>query len=485
MNLFKISVSICFLFITAYSAEKAGPAIPAHPAQLRFESLNWSIPLGEPYRAVLNNGLRSYVATDSSLPLVQISGFIKYGSLLDPIGKEGLASALATMIRYGGTEKYPADTLDKLIDQLAMRFNFSSNESSLNFNISFLSEYTDTAFSILEQMLFHPVFDQKKFDKRKSIYIEAIRHRFDNPGPTLDAAYQKIMYPNTIASIFSSEQSIKAITRDDLLKMHKKYIKTGNIIFSIAGPFDRSSMISRLEKSFPSNSIPSDTLFPVIDCKPELRSLLVFKPISQAYVRLGLPLFKRPNPDYYPVSVLNMILGGGGFTSRLTTKIRSDEGLTYSIYSSVESNYAYPGTFFVEFYTKNQSFPRATYLVFEEINKIVKDGVTDDELKSAKETLIGELPSMFRSPFDIVSTYAWNEFYGRSPEHYTKYIDEIKKINRDDIIRVAKKYLTTDKMTMTVVGDTTALLDSKDTRIDLRNFSPQKSIDASFIPQLP
>lgn len=244
-------------------------------------------------------------------------------------------------------------------------------------------------------------------------------------------------------------------------------------------------MINRLENVFPPKGALVDTLFPKVECKPELRSLLVYKPISQAYVRLGLPLFKRPDPDYYPVSVLNLILGGGGFTSRLGTKIRSDEGLTYSIYSTAESNYTYPGTFYIDYYTKNQSFARATFLAFEEVNKIVKEGVTSKELTAAKATLIGEMPSMFRNPFDIVSTYAWNEYYGRSPDHYSKYVDEIKKITSEDILRVARKFLTTDKMVMTVVGDTTVLLQSKDSTINLRNFLPQKNIDPSVIPQLP
>lgn len=488
MKYHTILLSILYIisFLSISIAEsKALHKIPSHPLQLHFYSLKWSIPTGEPYRAVLKNGLRAYVASDSTLPLVQISGFVKFGSLMDPAGKEGLSSLLATMMRSGGTERYPADTLNNLIDQLAMRFNFSSDESSFNFNISFLSDYTDTAFSVLQQILFHPVFDQVKLDKKKSIYIESIRHRFDNPAPTLAAAYQKVMYPKTPASTFSSEKSINSISREDLVKEHKKYFLTNNIIFSIAGPFNRESMINRLENVFPPKGVIIDTLFPKVECKPELHSLLVYKPISQAYVRLGLPLFKRPDPDYYPMSVLNLILGGGGFTSRLGTKIRSDEGLTYSIYSTAESNYTYPGTFYIAYYTKNQSFARATYLAFEEVNKIVKEGVTSKELSAAKATLIGEMPSMFRTPFDIVSTYAWNEYYGRSQNHYAKYVDEIKKISSEDILRVSKKYLTTDKMVLTVVGDTTALLQIKDSIINLRNFLPQKNIEASLIPQLP
>jgi zinc protease len=461
------------------------PSIPPHPSMLKYDSLKWSVPMGEQYRTVLKNGLRAYVATDSTLPLVEISGHIRYGGLLDPVGKEGLSTLLGMLLRSGGTAKYPADTVDKIIDQKAMNFSFVSDDDIFNFRVSFLSNFNDTAFDILQQILFNPVFDQKKLDQKKSLLMEGIRHRFDNPGPTMGYAYQKAMYPKTLNSHFVSEQSIKAITRDDLVKMHKKYFLTQNIIFSIAGPFDRSVMINKLETLFPVNGAVADTTFPVIECKPELKSLVAFKSINQAYVRIGIPLFKRPNTDYYPVSVLNQILGGGGFTSRLGTRIRSDEGLTYSIYSNAESNYTFPGTWYIDYFTKSESFPKATRLVFQEVDKLVKDGVTPEELSAAKSMLTEELPSMFRSPFDIVSTYALNEYNGRSPDHYKKYTDEIKKISKENINEVAKKYLQTEKMVITVVGDTTALFHANDSVFDLQKFTPQKVIDATAIPQLP
>jgi len=130
---------------------------------------------------------------------------------------------------------------------------------------------------------------------------------------------------------------------------------------------------------------------------PHTRALVVHKPINQAYIRMGLPLFKRPHPDYYAVSLLNYILGGSGFTSRLGTRVRSDEGLTYSIYSYAESNYTYPGTFHVDFYTKTESYPKAVSIVLEELDKTVKNGVTAEELENAKTALISELPSSFRA----------------------------------------------------------------------------------------
>jgi zinc protease len=202
---------------------------------------------------------------------------------------------------------------------------------------------------------------------------------------------------------------------------------------------------------------PKTTPIPEIAVAPQVRALVVHKDITQTYVRMGLPLFKRPHPDYYAVSVLNYILGGSGFISRLATRVRSDEGLTYSIHSSAESNYTYQGTMRIDFFTKTESYPKAISIIIEELNKVISEGVTDDELEKAKTALIAELPSSFRNPEDIVSTYAWNEFYGRAPDHYAKYPDELRKLTRDDLKNAAKKYIDINKITYTIVGDTTAI----------------------------
>lgn len=481
----KCSAFLFLIQITVFSisAQKV-PKLPSHPSGLKYDSLKWSVPTGEPYRLEMKNGMIAYIAEDSLLPLVQITGYIRHGSLSDPAGKEGLSSLLATLMRSGGTKKFPADTLDELVDLMAMKFSFSSGETQFKFNASFLSEYTNEALDLLQQLLFHPVFEERKLEKEKKIYLEAIRHRFDNPGPTLIAAYQKIMYPGEESSRLASQNSVKSITRDDLLKLHKNILKPENIIFSASGSFKKDSIISQIEAAFPKKSVLSATTFPPVDVKPAVKCLLVNKPMSQAYVRIGLPLFKRPHPDYYAMSVLNMILGGGGFTSRLGTKIRSDAGLTYSIYSHAESNYNYSGTFFIDFYTKNSSFAQAVALTIDEVRKIAETGVTEEELMHAKSSLINELPSMFRSPYDIVSTYAWNEYYGRQPDHYKVYADKLKAVTRDDIIDVAKKYLKTENFTFIVVGDTDALMKVKDDKFTLSTMEC-KTIPADSIPALP
>jgi zinc protease len=247
-------------------------------------------------------------------------------------------------------------------------------------------------------------------------------------------------------------------------------------------------MLGKLEELFsaaPSAAGGKTGQFPAIAVKPATRCLIVHKPISQAYVRFGTGLFKRPDPDYYPVLVANVILGGGGFTSRLGTKVRSDAGLTYSIYSNAESNYTYPGTWHVEFFTKNESLPHALSLSLAVIDSVRKSGFSAEELSNAKSSLINEMPSMFRSPFDIVSTYAWNEYYGRPATIFRDYQDSIRALSNDHILRMTRKYLDPASFTYVIVGDTTTLFRQTGSGFfQLDSLLPRRVIVPDSIPLL-
>jgi zinc protease len=472
--------------LSAVAADRRPSLLPVHPSRIQFKNLKWTVPLGSPCRVSLDNGLRAYVAVDSQLPLVQISAYFRYGTLLDPAGKEGLCALMARLMRTGGTREYNADTLDALIDLYAMNFSVSASEDLLQFSASFLADYLDTAFFVMQQMLFQPRFDSVKLDKEKRISLETVRHRFDNPGPTLDIAYQKSMYSGSPAARLPTEKSIGRIGRNDCVSLHRRAITTGNCIFAIAGAFNRTVMLERLKKLFPTAGTANDTTFPAIAAAPAIKCLIVHKPISQVYVRFGVPLFKRPHADYYAASVANLILGGGGFTSRLGTRVRSDAGLTYSIYSSAESNYTYPGTWYIEFFTKNESFPQAMSLALKVIDSLRAHGPGAEELANAKASLIDEMPSMFRSPFDIVSTYAWNEYYRRSPEHYSKYPDSIRAITGEAVKNAVVKYLDPSSFSCTIVGDTSALsrYDTAD-GFSLKKLSPRRTITTDSIAAMP
>ncbi len=479
------NLCLSVFLLVASSFAKQRTTLPSHPLKIQFDTLDWQVPLGDPYRVELRNGAIAYIASDSLLPLVKITAYIRHGALADPEGKEGLTSLMTALMRTGGTKKFPADTLDELIDLLALRFAVRTGETQCTFNGSFLAEYSVNALTIMREMLFRPVFDEKKLEKERTIMLEAIRHRFDNPGPVLRAAYEKLMYHSQPSSRLTTEKSVKSIKRKDLIALHRRVFSPANMIFCVAGAIDPDSIRSYLERLHPQDTAQhTATAFAPVTVNRSPGCLFVHKDITQAYVRLGLPLFQRPHPDYYPLSLLNEIIGGGGFTSRLGKSVRSDAGLTYSIYSTAESNYTYPGTFYISFFTKNETFAQAVALSLKELRTVIDSGVTDAELANAKASLIGELPSMFRNVDDIVSTYGWNEYYHRAPDHYRVYPEKIQAITREDLQRVAHTYLSADSMTVTVVGDSTSLIQQESGGFSLKN-RPHTTILPSALPSQP
>jgi len=445
-----------------------------HPSLLSYDKLDWKIPEGKESRVILKNGIKLYIAEDKTLPLISMGVIIKSGSSLDVKGKEGLSSLFAVLMRRGGVNGYSPEKIDELLARYSINIGFNSNNDSLVFAADFLSEYSDTAFDIIEKMLFNPSFDDKILAKEKAIASEYVKYRFDDPESLLGAAYEKAMYSGSIIAGLADEKSIAAITRKDLIDYHSAVMKNENMIIYISGNFDKNEMTGKLEKIFSSNTNKSNTAidFPSVAVNTPNKCLIIDRKISQSYIRMGLPFIKRPHPDYYALSIAGIILGGGGFTSRLGSAVRSDAGLTYSIYSHAESNYTYPGTFYVDFFTRNETSAKAVALCLHEINKFLKDGITDAEFESAKNMLIETLPSYFRSPGDIVSTYARSDYYGNPDNHYTSYPDKIRALTKNEVMAAAEKYIKPENFVYVIVGDSEKVMNVREGDFSFNGFSP-------------
>ncbi len=461
--------------------------IPPHPSQLVYDSLGWQVPAGEPFRHVLGDSLVVYAASDRSLPRVVLTGHVRWGTLCEPAGMEGVGALMCALLKSGGVEGIPADTVDMLLDLFAISVRFSPSDSRVEFSASFLSEFTDTAFALLARMLFAPAFEPARLEQERASQIESIRHRFDTPGPTVSAAHAKAMYAGSAASRMSTVGSVERITREDLVMLHRQVVHRGNIILAVSGDFDTDSMLVRVDRFCPrSVEQHRPTVFPEAAISTPHRLVLVPMSTSQSYVRMSLPMFRRPHPDYYAVTVLNYVLGGGSFSSRLNATVRSDAGLTYSIYSSVVSSYHYPGTFYVQFFTKTPSTLEAIRLSVAEIERIRQEGVTAEELEAAKKVLIDGLPSMFRRTEDIVEHYSWNEYYGRDMDHYRAYPDRVRAVSAAEVLRVAQTWLHPDSLVYAVVADTAALF-AADTleAFSLRSLTPVRVVSPDSLALLP
>jgi predicted Zn-dependent peptidase len=262
---------------------------------------------------------------------------------------------------------------------------------------------------------------------------------------------------------YPTKASLEALTRDDLVAFQKRTVHPRNVLVAVSGDFDRKAIVKKLETLFASWPYPGEASPPVP--KPDHRmaagTFLVDKDVNQGRVSILLPGIQRDDPDFYAALVMNDILGGGSFTSRITNRVRSDEGLAYSASSAFVGGVWYPGTWRAAFQSKVRSAAYASEIVLQEMTKVRDQGVTDDELKTSKASFVDTFPRRFATKAQVVSALLDEEFTGRyrtNPAYYANYRANVEKVTAADVKRVAGRLIAPDKVTLLVVGKKADLL---------------------------
>jgi predicted Zn-dependent peptidase len=259
---------------------------------------------------------------------------------------------------------------------------------------------------------------------------------------------------------YATAASLKGITRDDLVAFHRAWFHPGNFILSVSGDFESGEMLARLEEAFTGwpGEAPEVPPVPAPTFIPTPGVYVVDKEVNQGRVRLGHLGIQRDNPDYFAALVMNDILGGGGFVSRITSRVRSDEGLAYSAGSSMRAGVFYPGTFRAGFQSKTRSCARATAIILEEIERIRSEKVSEEELVTARNSFIEILPRYFESKAEIVGTFAEDLYTGRRPDFWRGYRKGFEAVDADSVLAAARKYLHPERVVILAVGEAEGLL---------------------------
>ena len=341
------SSSVIGLLITAVLPVPAVAGIPAHPDEIAFPPLQFDPPDAGDYRHVLDAGgveVPVYLAPSHEFPLINLVFTFKGGRYLDPPDQVGIVSATAAMMRRGGTTSVSAEAMDEEFDFLAANASSGARGTRCTASLNSLASNFDESFALFMDMVRNPGFQANRLELYKEERLESMKQRNDHPRGILSREWGFLLYgPDHFEAAQSTESSITSISTDDLWSIHQRLFHPGNLVISVSGDFEPQAMLHRLEAAlagWEAGDPVSDPPPPATTLAPGLYH--VEKDIPQGRVNLGLRSIRRDDPDYFPMLVMNRILGGGGFTSRIVTRVRSDEGLAYSAGSTFRQPWPWP-----------------------------------------------------------------------------------------------------------------------------------------------
>ncbi len=441
--------------VTAGVAEPAAARerMPGYQ-QLQYPKLR-DLQVPEVERLTLPNGMQLFLLEDHELPLIYVSALIRTGSVYEPADKVGLAEITGTVMRTGGTTSKTGDEIDEQLEQIAASVETSIGQSSGRAYMSVLKEDVDTGLAVLADVLMNPAFRQDKIDLARIAERTSIARRNDNPSGIAGREYAKLIYgPDSVYARYPEYATIDSITRDDLVAFHRKYYYPNNVMLAVWGDFETRQMVAKITAAFQDWQRAEVELPPVPPVKYEFQSTVNAArkdDMNQSVIRLGHIGGLRSDPDYFALMVMNEILGGS-FTSRLFKNVRSRQGLAYSVGGAYGSDYDHPGMFSLSCQTKLGSTVHAIEAIIEEVRKMTREEVTDEELALAKDGFLNSFVFNFESRGQIVTRLMTYAYYGYPADFLQKTKENVEKVSKADVLRVAKEHLHPDKVQILVVG---------------------------------
>ncbi|MBI5815151.1 MAG: insulinase family protein [Nitrospinae bacterium] len=407
----------------------------------------------------LSNGMRVHLMPDKELPIVNVMAMAKTGSIWDPAGTTGLAALTGAVWRSGGAASMPADALDEKLESMAASVETGIADEAGRASLSVMSKDLKEGLAIFADVLRRPRFDNDRLELARARMLDGIRRENDEPTGIGDRELSKLIYKGSPYGARPTMESVKSITRRDVVEFYKNSVRPSSVIMGVTGDFDEKDLMSTLEKLFgdwqgePANLRAT----PKAADDHERRLYLAAKKLPQAVIRAGHLGLKRTDPDYQAVRVMDEILGGSGFASRLMQKVRTDKGLAYSVWSYNMGGRWENGSFTMGAETKTQSAGEVLSIFMDEVSKMRTGKVDPMELKAAKDSLINSFVFIFDTPGRILEQRMIIDYYGMPADYLETFREKVMKVTADDVLEAAKNHLRPDELKIVVVGDPAGL----------------------------
>lgn len=432
--------------------------IPDRPEQIDYPALDWTPPDPAKFRVPGLAGVVRYVVEDPSLPLATVTAWFDAGEPGTALREIGVP-----LLLDGGTFDRSGTEIRRAVEALGGRISVDVDREWARAQVSVFSKDLPAAVDLLADVLLRPGFREDALERFRAERIDEWNRRNDDVGRMTARLFRQFALGDLHPFNFHlSPVDFRDLDRTTLFRWHEETFRHPRELFlTLAGRIpDREALLAQIRKRFESVVYGPDEPRPAVEMRPHHRIFLVDRPgATQGNVRIGAPAMAENDPDYLSFLVMNHVLGGGGFPSRITKKVRSDEGLAYSVGSRIDTGMRIAGDFHVGFQTRSAMVPYAIRLVLDEIDRMRSDGVTDEELAAAKAALIERLPSRFETPEETAEAFGELEIAGFPLGYWSTYAGRIEAITKEEVLRVARKWLPTrETATIVVVGDAKAIL---------------------------
>jgi zinc protease len=422
---------------------------------LHFAPLK-AVQLPNPESFTLPNGMKVFLLEHHELPLISGFALIRTGNLFDPPDKRGLAELTGTVLRTGGTKDKNGNELDETLENMAasVESNIGENRGTLSF--SCLSENAERVMSIFRDFLTSPEFRQEKLDLAKTQMRSSIARRNDDPSGIASREFSNIVYGRDSPFGWNIEyEHVDRIHRQDLVEFYQRYYFPANVMLAVYGDFPAAEMRARIERLFAAWDYrqPAVPPFPKLDAKPQPGIYLADRSdVTQTFFEIGHIGGVLRDQDYPALQVAANILGGG-FTSRLVERVRTELGYAYSIGAGWGAGYVSPGLFEISGSTKLKSTIETIRTIQQELSKLRSGEVTDEELKTARDTVLNSFVFYFDTPKKTLNRIVTYEYYGYPRDFIFQFQKAIGTVTKADVLRVSREYLKPENLTIVAVGN--------------------------------
>jgi zinc protease len=424
---------------------------PVAPAQ--------SLRLPTHEKIVLKNGLTVLLMEKRGVPLINVFALVKTGAAADPSGQEGLASVTAGLLRKG-TKTRTAQQFSADLDYIGGSFGADAGADFTNISAEFMTKDLAGGLELFSDAVLHPTFPQTETDKILAQSLDGVKSAKDEPQAVLGLYFAGYLYGSHPYGRPSDgdELSLKHIQRDAIAKFYETNYAPGNTILGVAGEFDAAEMKKKLEETlgaWPARTVASTAITAVPLAKGK-KLLLIDKPdATQTYFTIGNIGTAVNDPDRVAIRVVNTIFGGR-FTSELNEALRVESGYTYGARSFFDSHKA-PGPFEIASFTKNETTTPAIDLALQVLQKLHTNGVTAEQLASAKSYIKGQFPPTIETSGQLVRRIVVNEFYGLGDDEVNQLEARLDAVTPAIAKQVIEKHFPLDNLVFVLIGNASAI----------------------------